>query len=408
MRALNDRRFRWLLLAWVGVPVAVLYVWTDIVEPLAFNTYLGDFQESYMRAAARIAGGLDPYDLCQKLGCSEPTGPQYVMPPLLAWLLQPLVGVSSHALGAAVIIALNLSLALFIWSALCALKIRDPQLAVLLVLVALTFAVDGNVAEGQVNLVLLALSGLWLVAWVGEEWWGGIALGAAVALKLIQAPVGVLVLMRRRWGMLAAAAATGAALWLLAAPQDLFEYLTQVAPAISAGTGIYENQSPGGTITRLLEPDTFTGAVRGSPTTARVLTLVIALAALAVTLWVLRSPVPGVAGRSLEAAAIVAVTPMLTTYSWGTHLVLLQVPLLVLIAWGVRRGDWTVLALVAAGYLLIGPGHHWFQTVLVSGYSNIVVLRLMAEFGVTGVIAIWIASLIAIRRDRHPVGESAD
>ena len=207
--------------------------------------------------------------------------------------------------------------------------------------------------------------------------------------------------------MLAAAAVTGGALWLLAAPQYLLEYLSKVAPAIGAGTGIYENQSPGGTITRLLEPDTFTGAVRGSPTSARLITLVIALAALAVTLWVLRSPAPGAAGRSLEAAAIVAVTPMVTTYSWGTHLVLLQVPLLVLIAWGVRRKDWKVLAAVAAGYLLIGPGHHWFQTVLVSGYSNIVVLRLMAEFGVTGVIAIWIASLVAARRDRHQVGENA-
>ena len=63
---------------------------------------------------------------------------------------------------------------------------------------------------------------------------------------------------------------------------------------------------------------------------------------------------------------------------------------------------------MTAGYLLIGPGHHWFQTVLVSGYSNIVVLRLMAEFGVTGVIAIWIASLVAVRHDRHQVGENAD
>jgi hypothetical protein len=38
--------------------------------------------------------------------------------------------------------------------------------------------------------------------------------------------------------------------------------------------------------------------------------------------------------------------------------------------------------------------------VALSGYSNIVVLRLMAEFGVIGIAAIWIASLIALRRER--------
>jgi hypothetical protein len=87
--------------------------------------------------------------------------------------------------------------------------------------------------------------------------------------------------------------------------------------------------------------------------------------------------------------------------------VLLLLPMLVLVAWGVRRRDWTVLAIVAVGYLLIGPGHNRFQTLLVSGYSNLLLLRVMAELSVLGVLAIWIASLVAIRRQRsNPVGES--
>jgi hypothetical protein len=101
------------------------------------------------------------------------------------------------------------------------------------------------------------------------------------------------------------------------------------------------------------------------------------------------------------------VTPIVTSYSWGTHLVLLLLPILVLVAWGVRRRDWLVLAIVAAGYLLIGPGHNRFQSLLVNGYSNFFVLRLMAELGVLGVLAIWTASLLAVRRERsRPVGES--
>ncbi len=367
LKALTNRRFSGLLVVWAGVPIGVLYLWRGLVQPLLFETHLGDFQESYMRAAGRLAAGLDPYDLCQTMGCLEPTGPQYVMPPLLAWLLQSAIGVGSHVLGIVVVIGLNAALAVFLWCTLRALKVGDWQLAVLLVLVAVSFEpVIGNIDEGQVNLVLLALSGVWLWAWVDGAWWGGVALAAAVALKLIQAPVGLLLLVRKAWSMLAVATLTGLGLLLLAAPQYLLEYLFRVLPAISAGTGLFENHSPGGTVTRLLQPDTFFGAVRGSPPAARVITLVIAVAALALTLWVLRSPVAGPTGRSLEAAAIVAVTPLVTSYSWGTHLVLLLLPMLVLTAWSVRRRNWTALALNAAGDLLIGPAHHWLGTLLAS------------------------------------------
>lgn len=413
--ALDNRRFRTLLLLLSGVPIGLLYLWQGLAQPLLLGVYLGDFQESYMRAAGRLAANSDPYDLCRTMGCLEPTGPQYVMPPALAWMLQPLVVVDSHVVSVAVILVLNASLAAFVFCALRALKVDDWQLAALLALVAVSFEpVIGNIEEGQVNLVLLALSGLWLWGWVLDRWWGGAALGLAVAIKLIQAPVGLLVLWARRWSMLAAAAIAGLAVWLLGAPQYLFEYLSSVLPAISAGTGLFENHSPGGTITRLLEPGTFLGAERGSPAAARLITMVIAVAAIVATLIVLRSPAAGRAGRALEAATIVAVTPMVASYSWGTHLVLLLLPILVLIAWGVRRRDWTVLALVATGCLLIGPGHNRLQTLIENGSSDLLGLRVMAELGVLGIAAIWIASLLAVRRERatslwglRPVAESA-
>jgi hypothetical protein len=399
--ALANRRFRGLLLIWAGIPIALIYLWQAVVQPLAFGAYLGDFQESYMRAAGRLAAGSDPYDLCQTMGCLEPTGPQYVTPLPLAWLLQPVVGVDTHVLAASAVILLNAALVVFLFCMLRALKVDDWQLGALLVLVAIAFEPTiANIVEGQINLVLLALSGVWLLAWIAGRWWGGVALGVAVALKLIQAPVGLLVLWARRWSMLAAAAVAGLGLWLLAAPQYLFEYLFKVVPAIGEGTGLFENHSPGGTVARLLEPDTFFGATRGAPLAARIITTVIALAALVVTFAVLRTPSRTATGRGLEAAAVVTVTPIVASYSWGTHLVLLLLPMLVLVAWAVRRRDWTVLGLVSLGWALIGPGHHTFQTLLVSGYSNLVVLRLMAEFGVVGILAVWVASLLAVRRDR--------
>jgi Glycosyltransferase family 87 len=406
--ALGNRNFRSLLLVLAGVPIAAVYLWQALIQPLVFGAYLGDFQESYMRAARRLAAGLDPYDLCRTAGCQEPTGPQYVMPPPLAWALQPLVGVDSHAITVGAIVLLNACLLVFVFCALRALQVRDWQLAVLLTLIAISFEpVAGNIDEGQVNLILLALSGVWLWGWVVGKWWGGVAIGLATAIKIIQAPVGLLILWSRRWSMLAAAVVAGLGIWLIASPQYLWEYLTTVLPAISAGTGQFENHSPGGTITRLIEPDTFLGVVRGSPPAARIITLVVAVVALAITFVVIRSPAAERGGRALEAAAIVAVTPIVTSYSWGTHLVLLLLPMFVLVDWSIRRRDWTVLAIVATGFLLIGPGHNRFQALLISGYSNIVVLRILAEVGVAGVVAVWVASLLALRRDRvRPMPES--
>jgi len=399
--ALANRRFSGLLLIWSGVPIVLLYLWQALIQPLVFGSELGDFQGSYMRAAARLASGRDPFDLCQAMGCLEPTGPQYVTPLPLAWLLQPVVGVDSHAVTVAAVLVLNASLAIFLFFCLRALRVRDWQMGLLLVLIALAFEpTTANIVEGQINLVLLALSGVWLLAWIGDRWWGGVALGLAVALKLIQAPVGLLLLWARRWAMLAAAAVAGLGLWLLAAPQYLLEYLLKVVPAIGQGTGLFENHSPGGTIARLLEPETFLGAARGAPVAARIITALIAVAAIVVTFWVLRSPAASATGRGLEAAAAVAVTPLVASYSWGTHLVLLLLPMLVLVAWAIPRRQWIVLGLIALGWLLIGPGHHLLQVLLVSGYSNLLVLRLMAEFGVIGIAAVWIASLLAVRRER--------
>ncbi len=417
--ALDHPRFRGALLILAAAPISVLYLWRTVVLPLAAGALPGDFSENYMAAAAKIAAGRDPYDLCAVQSCSATpgqtfvplplAGAQYVTPPPVAWLLQPLLHASPALQLVIVLAVLHASLVLFLWAALRALRVSGWQQALLLVLVAIAFEpVAGNFDEGQINLLLLGLSGVWLLGWVaGDRWWAGVSLGLAVAIKLLQGPVGLAVLWGRRWRMLAAAAIAGLGLWLVAVPQYLPEYLLKVAPVLSAGTGLFENHSPGGTVIRLLDPSTFLGAGRDVPVAARVITVVIALAVLAATFVVLRRPRAQPAGRALEAAAIVAAGPLIASYSWGTHLVLLLLPMLVLVDWSIRRRDWLVLGLVAAGWMLIGPAHNWFQSLLLSGYSNLFVLRLMAEFGVAGITAIWAASLIAVRRERSANGPDA-
>ncbi len=405
MAALENRRFRGVLLIVAAAPISVLYLWRTAVLPLLVGAVPGDIRDNYILAAARIAAGLDPYTTTTPSGGFVPlplAGPQYVTPPPVAWMLQPLVHAGSEVQLVAVLAVLHLSLIVFLVTTLRALRVTSWQMALLLVLVAIAFEpVAGNFDEGQINLVLLGLSGVWLLGWVaGDRWWAGAALGAAVAMKLLQAPVGLLVLWGRRWRMAAGAVVAGALLWLVAVPQYLPEYIVKVAPALSEGTGLFENHSPGGTVMRLLDPNTFLGASRETPLAARAITLAISLAVLAVTFVVLRRPSERPTGRALEAAAIVAAGPLVATYSWGTHLVLLLLPMLVLVEWAVRRRDLAVIALVGAGWMLIGPAHNLFQSLLISGYSNLAVLRVMAEFGVVGISAIWVAALLAVRRER--------
>src|SRR2546423_154745 len=234
-----------------------------------------------MAAAAKIASGHNPFELSPSLQLTV-AGPQYVTPLPVAWMLQPLLHASPGVQLIVVLIALQASLAVFLWTALRALGVRGWQMPLLLVLVSIAFEPTmANIDEGQVNLVLLALSGIWLLGWMrGDRWWAGAALGAGVAIKLLQAPLALLVLWGRRWRMLSA-----------------------------------------------------------------------------------------------------------TVVTW-----------LALFDWGIRRRDWLVVGLVGAGWMLIGPAHNWFQTLLVSGYPNLLVLRLMAEFGVIGITAIWAAGLLAVSR----------
>ena len=393
--------FRSVLLVGAAVPIAAFYAWRTLVLPLASGSMPEDFTVNYMAAAARIASGHNPYDLSAATRLTV-AGPQYVTPLPVAWILQPLLHATAATQLIVVLAVLQLSVVVFLFTTLRALGVKGWQPAVLLALVAIAFEpVAANIDEGQINLVLLALSGIWLLGWVrGDRWWAGLALGAGVAFKLLQAPLGLLVLWGRRWRMVAGAAVAGLGLWLVAVPQYLPDFLFKVAPVLSAGTGLFENHSPGGTVARLLDPGTFLGAVANTSLAARVITLLISLAVLAGTFWVLRRPATQSGARALEAAAMVAAGPLVASYSWGTHLVLLLLPMLVLLHWAIARRDWLVVGLVGAGWMLIGPGHHLFQTLLISGYSNLLVLRLMAEFGVVGITAIWAAALLAVGRQR--------
>src|SRR6266446_4127172 len=98
---LDHRGFRTLLLVMAAPPLAALYIWRTLVLPALSGALPTDFSANYLAAAARIASGHDPYDLCVIQGCAPVpgtftplplAGAQYVTPLPVAWMLQPLVG----------------------------------------------------------------------------------------------------------------------------------------------------------------------------------------------------------------------------------------------------------------------------------------------------------------------------
>src|SRR5258708_15358714 len=124
------------------------------------------------------------------------------------------------------------------WVVLGPLVLSDWQLVALVVLLSISFAPTmTEIQNRNYQILVLALSGVVLAAWLrGDRWWGGAALGFGLAIKLVQAPLLLLSLWGRRWLTVAAAIVAWVVLWAVGAPRFLPEYLFQVLPAVGRGT----------------------------------------------------------------------------------------------------------------------------------------------------------------------------
>ena len=71
---LDHRGFRTLLLVIAIPPIAAVYLWRTLILPALSGALPADFSANYLAAAARIASGHDPYDLCVIQGCGSAPG----------------------------------------------------------------------------------------------------------------------------------------------------------------------------------------------------------------------------------------------------------------------------------------------------------------------------------------------
>ncbi len=399
--ALKNQRFQLVLLAVTGVPVTLGYAWTTFFRPWLFpGADVPDLYYTYLYSAGKLAAGLDPYSTCVSPACwSDLTTAGSPYPPLVSWLFVPFVHLDRSLVGFGGLVVVQICIAIFIWTMSRGLRMNGWQS-----IAAASFAVMafppliGEMVNRNIEVALLTLSGVWFAGYViGDRWWSGCAVGAAIAIKVVQAPMLLLTLWRRQLRAGVVAAATFTLLWFLGAPQYLLEYLLKVAPGLNTGTGSALNVAPIATVARLLHPGSMYGYETGADAITRGIGYAITIVVVFLTIRALRSPLNDREGRVLEAAAIVAATPLALAIVRPGHLSLDLLPILVVGVTAVRAADWRGLTAVAVSWTLMGPVYLWCSNVLALG-MGLPYSRLGAETAVLGALILWLSSLRALSR----------
>jgi hypothetical protein len=401
--ALANRRFQSTIVLIGGTPILIGYLFRTLIGPiLSPGPQPIDFFEDYVPTGQLVATGGDPYSECLSLACWKGlTNAWSVYPPVVSWLSQPLFHLDHAILGAVALVAAQSCVAVFIIAVGRTLGIRDWRAVVLISVFVVSFPplVD-QVVQRNIEVLLLALSGVWFAGWVaGDRWWGGAALGVGVALKLVQAPLILLGIWFRRGYTTLAAVVVFAAMWLVGAPQLLPEYFLKVLPALNTGTGYAMDIAPVGAVARLLHPSSIFGQGSGVDTTVRVIGLAIAGAVVILTAVALRVPRKDNTGRALEAAAAVAATPLIVAVVRPGHLLLLLLPMVVLgsVAWRERKLGLGLAVMIS--WLLAGPAYLWYTNLVAAGIRGAFVAP-GEEMALAGVVVLWVASLLALRERR--------
>jgi hypothetical protein len=397
-RALANRRFRWLLLAVAGIGIVPSFLWNAAgAALLSPNDRFDDFKV-FQRAASLMASGANPYsDFIGSAPADQAHWDSYIYPPFLAYLLQPIASLDGVPRALLITAGGLICLGVALWAICQALGIRDRQtVALMALLFAGFFPVVDNFHWGQLNLLLLALTSMWCWSYAdGGRWWGAIALGFGIAIKLLQAPLLLAYVAARHWRSLAIALVAAGGLLLLGA-RWLPTYVSQVFPAIGGGTAWMGNISPTGALLRFSSSDAYLSRPWISYPWATAAGTAIAIAVLAADYALARRAAPGRPRRLAEAALLVASLPLISPLTWDGHLALQLLPLCI-VAWiAVPRRAWLALVLAGCGIALMGPANALFWTLATSGalsYSPFA--RPLAELPTLGVVVNWAAVAVA-------------
>ncbi|HEV8584857.1 MAG TPA: glycosyltransferase family 87 protein [Methylomirabilota bacterium] len=307
-----------------------------------------------------------------------------------------------HAVMAWQALSVLLLVAAFFWVARAARLGSVPALTLAAVFLAWE-PLENSVGLGQINQLVLALVALFVWALVsGRPALGGLALGAATALRFHPALFIAWLAWRRQWTACGVAAATAVVCTALATatvgwPATL-EYATRVAPqyGYAAVSGQLGNLSLTGWMVATghgLLPGVPMGAWRG-------LGAVASLVALGAAVAVLRPPGAAPAPRLVAEAALLSVVLLLVAPNTTiNHLVFTLLPLAVLIDATLREGAAGRAAALAAAVVLIGAIDDYYQHPgLTAGPA--VLLAGIKTYGLA-ILAVLAATLLRVPAETH-------
>ena len=89
--------------------------------------------------------------------------------------------------------------------------------------------------------------------------------------------------------------------------------------------------------------------------------------------------------------------PLLLTLVWAGQLILLLVPMIVILDYGLRVRSRRLVAAVAASWLLIGPAYLAFTNAFAIGFGFQALFEVWVDSALAGVVILWLACLHALR-----------
>lgn len=321
-----------------GIPIALVAAGLALYAIVLIRSSHQDWH-TYMGAGRDLVAGRPLYASFLHHPFPDVTlRPAYIYPPVFALLIAPMTWLPPAPAAWAWSLAMQAAMVLAL--AVMYRYLRPPWGAawVALFLTVTFFPLHVEAAQGQANLLVLALITLGMVGILQGHSVAGTWLGAAGALKLTPLLLLGWLLWTRRWraagfAALGFAAVTG--LGALVRPGDTVTFFGQVLPALARGTAFYSNQSLAGVLGRVLTANPYTTPWLALPGEAA---LVIGAGVALLGSWAIRV---GRLDDDATAFSFLPLLPLLSTVTWEHHLVVL-LPLLWLVSVRLAGRGWPV------------------------------------------------------------------
>jgi hypothetical protein len=340
----------------VAIVAIIVGLLNFVVAPLQ-GRFAGEFEDykDYLAAAQAAARHTDIY--ASFLNHVQPIPVQgFDYPPVVAWLLQPLTGLSpSTAATAWLFVLLACSVAGTAIIAYELLPASWPRLELTAIFSLLYAPITYNLWHGQMSAVVYLLLALALRSWLREKPLSlGVYIGLAALIKI--APILLIVLLiRRRWWAactsLAVTLAVGVGGGILAlGAGTLREYVTNVLPVLGQQNGWIYNQSAAGAMNRLLGHSVL--AFQPSIPILTVINALLVVAALGAMAWLVRPTETPRDVRGAQFALAIVAMLLVGSVTWFWHLgvlVIAPASVVALVASGtIRRPRPLVITSIAA------------------------------------------------------------